>query len=75
MVDRAMKSEASELPALVQSEVSVNCLNELSARCRQANDTWWHDPLTGELITDRNVGELLMLIVSEISEAKHEHVG
>jgi NTP pyrophosphatase (non-canonical NTP hydrolase) len=48
-------------------------LNELAKRCREANDTWWHDPLTGELIPNRNVGELLMLIVSEVSEAMEGH--
>lgn len=48
-------------------------LNELAERCRKANDTWWRDPLTGEPLVDRNVGELLMLCVSEISEAMEGH--
>ncbi len=43
-------------------------LNALSARCNAANQTWWHDPATGEPLR-RNKGELLMLMVSEISEA------
>lgn len=33
---------------------------------------WYHDPKTGAL-KDRNVGEMLMLIVSEISEAMEGH--
>lgn len=36
--------------------------------CSKAADRWWHDPATGEPIK-RNKGEVLMLIVSEISEA------
>lgn len=43
-------------------------LNELSKLCHEANATWWKDPNTGEPI-ERNRGELLMLIVSEIAEA------
>lgn len=43
-------------------------LNDYAAVCHTANVRWWHDPATGEPIT-RNKGELLMLIVSEISEA------
>lgn len=42
-------------------------LNELSKICHQANMKWWEDPITGK--QNRNKGELLMLIVSEISEA------
>lgn len=43
-------------------------LNDLARECHAANQTWWHDPATGERL-NRNKGELLMLIVSEISEA------
>ena len=43
-------------------------LNELAQECHAANQAWWHDPKTGERL-NRNKGELLMLIVSEISEA------
>ena len=34
----------------------------------EANHKWWHDPVTGERL-QRNPFELLMLTVSEISEA------
>lgn len=43
-------------------------LNQLAKECHEANQHWWHDPKTGERL-NRNKGELLMLIVSEISEA------
>ena len=43
-------------------------LNELARNCHAANQHWWHDPKTGERL-NRNKSELLMLIVSEISEA------
>lgn len=43
-------------------------LNDYARECHFANSTWWHDPSTGEPI-ERNKGELLMLIVSEIAEA------
>ena len=43
-------------------------LNDYARQCRAANDTWWRDPETGEPI-ERNKGELLMLMVSEIAEA------
>lgn len=47
----------------------MKTLNDYAAECRKANDTWWHDPVTGERLIDRNKGELLMLMVSEIAEA------
>lgn len=43
-------------------------LNGFAQLCRRQNDRWWRDPATGEPI-ERNKGELLMLIVSEIAEA------
>lgn len=43
-------------------------LNDYSQICHAANQKWWTDINTGEKIS-RNKGELLMLIVSEISEA------
>lgn len=49
-------------------DMAAGRLNNFAALCRQANDKWWHDPATGERI-ERNKGELLMLMVSEIAEA------
>lgn len=43
-------------------------LTELSHLVHQANIKWWQDPTTG-LPIQRNKGELLALIHSEISEA------
>lgn len=42
-------------------------LNALAAECHAANQRWWHHPATGARL-DRNKGELLMLIVSEVAE-------
>jgi hypothetical protein len=43
-------------------------LNFLAAQAHEANSKWWHDLDTGERL-ERNKGELLCLIHSEISEA------
>lgn len=43
-------------------------LNNYAAICHSANLKWWQNPLTGAVI-ERNRGELLALIHSEISEA------
>lgn len=52
----------------------ITALNELSAEIHQDNIDagWWHDLETGEK-KERNVGELLCLIHSEISEAMEGH--
>ncbi len=47
-------------------------LNDMAARVHEANAKWWVDLNTGEPIT-RNVGELLMLSVTELSEALEGH--
>lgn len=47
-------------------------LNEYAIACHEANLNWWIDPVTREPI-DRNFGELLMLIVSELAEAMEGH--
>lgn len=52
-----------------QGAVSVEiCLNILAEKCHIANINWWRDVETGRPI-ERNVGELLMLCVSELAEA------
>lgn len=43
-------------------------LNNYASFCHEANRQWWVDPATGAKL-ERNKGELLMLIVSEVSEA------
>lgn len=42
-------------------------LNWLAKRVHRANQTWWHDPATGERL-DRNKGEMIALMHSELSE-------
>ena len=49
--------------------MNATTLNELAKRCRKANDTWWRNPKTRRPLRNRNTGELLMLCVSELSEA------
>lgn len=46
----------------------MSTLNEMAQKCHTANHQWWHDLNTGERL-NRNKGELLMLIVSEVAEA------
>lgn len=43
-------------------------LNEAARLIHFIHQTWWHDLKTGERL-NRNKGELLMLIVSELAEA------
>ena len=47
---------------------AINGLNALSAFIHLNNYQWWHDLKTDQPI-DRNKGEMLMLIVSEVAEA------
>lgn len=43
-------------------------INGIADQVHAANEKWWRDPATGLRIS-RNVGELLMLAVSELAEA------
>jgi NTP pyrophosphatase (non-canonical NTP hydrolase) len=47
-------------------------MNFISKEIRKNNEQWWIDIHTGEPV-ERNVGELLMLCVSEIAEAMEGH--
>ena len=47
-------------------------LSDYAKRVRIANQKWWTDLETGQPI-NRNVGELLMLTVSELAEAMEGH--
>jgi len=51
----------------LSAPAAEGALNSLARNCHAANQHWWHHPVTGERL-DRNKGELLMLIVSEVSE-------
>lgn len=55
-----------------QLEVCINSLNFISEKIREKNEQWWVDIHTGEPL-ERNVGELLMLCVSELAEAMEGH--
>ena len=52
--------------------LSINALNFISEEIRKKNEQWWVDIHTGEPL-ERNVGELLMLCVSELAEAMEGH--
>lgn len=46
---------------------TANQLNSLAKRIHKLNHKWWHTPDGKRL--DRNRGELLMLVITELSEA------
>ena len=46
--------------------------NQMANAVHLQNSNWWHDIYTGERL-ERNVGELLCLVHSEISEAMEGH--
>jgi NTP pyrophosphatase (non-canonical NTP hydrolase) len=56
----------------MQYSPTAEVINELSRIVRKANAQWWTDLETG-LPIQRNVGELLMLTVSELAEAMEGH--
>jgi NTP pyrophosphatase (non-canonical NTP hydrolase) len=64
------------MPVMVAKTAPLedNPLNRLSAVIHDLNVQagWWTDLATGER-KDRNVGELLMLVVSEVAEAMEGH--
>lgn len=47
-------------------------LNEMAKYIHQLNFKWWMNPATGER-KERNVGEMLMLCVSELAEGMEGH--
>ena len=63
MSNNELKSEV--LSAIVKGQ---GFHNYMAAECHGLNQHWWHDPATGEK-KERNKGEQLMLIVSEVAEA------
>jgi NTP pyrophosphatase (non-canonical NTP hydrolase) len=65
-----------ETERVIVAEHVATAAGTLVAEChgRALRNGWWTDPKTGEsLIGKRNVGETLMLIVSELSEAMEGH--
>lgn len=47
-------------------------LNSIAKRVAGANQKWWEDLDTHQPV-DRNIGEMLMLVTSELSEALEGH--
>lgn len=63
-----------EPSAATEASMLVHMESQLAAMCavvRKRNEKWWRDLHTNEPIT-RNVGELLMLTVSELAEAAED---
>jgi hypothetical protein len=52
-----------------EDELKAGLINSLCADVHEANKKWWTDLNTGEYPIKRNMGELLCLVHSEISEA------
>ena len=47
-------------------------VNDMQSICHKANKSWWIDLETGQM-KERNIGELLMLVTSELAEAMEGH--
>lgn len=60
------------LPVPLRFAPAMRYLNHMAAEIHEDNARWWTDPRTGERI-ERNVGEMLMLMVSELAEAMEGH--
>ena len=56
----------------VEEIFAAGAINDLAQQVHEANAKWWVDLHTGEPL-NRNVGELLCLVHSEISEAMEGH--
>lgn len=70
------QARASAMESFEQSYVNMNGsvyeLTDLAEIVRMMNERWWRHPLTLAPL-ERNTGELLMLMVSELSEAMEGH--
>lgn len=58
-----------ELPVLKIAEI----IDQYASHIHELNRKWWHDPVTGDFLHSRNVGEMIALIHSELSEALEGH--
>lgn len=67
------KSEIMSTPVLPnEGAYQASVINGLAKAVHRNNKKWWIDLRTGEPLK-RNVGEMLMLVVSEIAEAMEGH--
>ncbi len=65
--DLLQRFEISLCAEIKTMQTHIN-LNELAQRVHAANQKWWHSPQTGERL-NRNIGEMLMLSITELAEA------
>jgi NTP pyrophosphatase (non-canonical NTP hydrolase) len=75
LTDALLVSEPTRVPEYYQERIAMthaDTLRVLCERVHQANKKWWVNPTTG-LPVQRNVGELLMLVCSELAEAMEGH--
>lgn len=70
--ETVMANGEPELREQLQIESFAAALARGAKLCHARNMKWWQDPATGRPI-DRNVGELLMLCVSELAEGMEAH--
>lgn len=59
-------------PVNEESPFYTHVLNSLARRVHNANKNWWINIKTGEPL-ERNIGEMLMLCVTELAEALEGH--
>lgn len=67
-----MENGERELREAMKIDGIAEALHVAGLICHKRNKKWWQNPETGEAI-QRNVGELLMLCVSELAEGMEAH--
>lgn len=75
-IEKALREQLAEakqtIAGMFNGDAAAVVLNLLAARVHDANAKWWTDLETGKPLK-RNVGEMLMLVCSEIAEAMEGH--
>jgi NTP pyrophosphatase (non-canonical NTP hydrolase) len=71
-VDEVMENGERDLREQMRLDGVAHALQLCAEVCHSRNLKWWQNPATGEPI-QRNVGELLMLMVSELAEGMEAH--
>lgn len=68
-----ISATAEDIDAVYEALQGINLLSA-QVHAFNVRAGWWTDPKTGNsIIETRNVGEILMLIVSEVAEAMEGH--
>lgn len=70
--DAVMANSEKELLDQLKIDAVAHHLQRAAAICHERNLKWWQNPATKEPV-NRNVGELLMLMVSELAEGMEAH--